>query len=464
MKLHGNRFYVGTEKGELIVINAMSGAITQTTKLTEQPVQIDYTWDGAVLVRSNNTMFALTATGTKNWEYGPVDNLGEVTYFNGVVTLYTSPVQISALDVATGKVLWAYADGRKPHVFMAAGRFFILGDTGVKEYAAGKPPAPDSVTEKETLTELARTYLAKGDSKQAGVFVEKASLVDSNYLPLVLVRARLLKSGPELARYASLVGFDSNAGQQAIAEMKRGYGLLWETMIGPELVGDPVLFENRLISGGRGIGREIPIVGLDLQTGAIAWRYTAERFASSVAGQNDRRSFLWYAGGVQTDPTAAALYRIDIRTGERKQMASWRRPAPVDQAWIAYASGRVFAATASPDPDKRTLQVGIDCFDAISGGRLWQKTYNSKANAADLAHPVGLFSTQKDSLTYSIGKERWTVRATDGGTLPPVQQPADPPKAAAPHAILWPPSTFRIQNGTLYAFTADGHAYAMSAP
>jgi hypothetical protein len=115
-----------------------------------------------------------------------------------------------------------------------------------------------------------------------------------------------------------------------------------------------------------------------------------------------------YVSGFQADPTAAALYRIDIRPAERKQMASWRRSARVNQAWIAYSSGRIFVATTSPDPEKGTLQVGIDCFDAGSGGRLWEKTYDSKANALDLKNPISRFTTQKDSLTYSIGPERWT--------------------------------------------------------
>ena len=37
-------------------------------------------------------------------------------------------------------------------------------------------------------------------------------------------------------------------------------------------------------------------------------------------------------------------------------------------------------------------------------------------------------------------------------------------KVVAQHSILWPPSSFRIYGGRLYAFTADGHAYAMRAP
>src|SRR5207248_605460 len=139
---------------------------------------------------------------------------------------------------------------------------------------------------------------------------------------------------------------------RAISEVKRDYGLLWETHVGREVAGDPVIIENRLVSMGRAVGPELPIVALNPQTGAAVWHHTAERFVSSVAAVYDRRSFLWYASGLQTDGTAIALYRIDIRTGERKQLANWHRPVRVDQAWIAYAAGRTFVATVSPDLDK----------------------------------------------------------------------------------------------------------------
>ena len=84
-------------------------------------------------------------------------------------------------------------------------------------------------------------------------------------------------------------------------------------------------------------------------------------------------------------------------------------------------------------------------------------------------------------LTYVIGLHRWTVSAADGSPMPSPAAAVEPEhswrlandtiadevdtktgKVIAKHSILWRPSTFRIQNGRLYAFTADGHAYAMS--
>jgi hypothetical protein len=44
-------------------------------------------------------------------------------------------------------------------------------------------------------------------------------------------------------------------------------------------------------------------------------------------------------------------------------------------------------------------------------------------------------------------------------TEPPPETKANP---MPPQAALWPPSAFTVQSGCLYAYTADGHAYAMA--
>ena len=36
------------------------------------------------------------------------------------------------------------------------------------------------------------------------------------------------------------------------------------------------------------------------------------------------------------------------------------------------------------------------------------------------------------------------------------------PSPIPPPSALWPPSAFTVQSGRLYAYTADGHAYAMT--
>jgi tetratricopeptide (TPR) repeat protein len=400
IRVHGNHLYLGTDGGELIVMDAATGAISHTTKITDKPLLIDYAGDDAVLVGSNNTLYGLDPLGAKKWEYPSVDPLAEATYFNGTVTVYTSPLQMSALDVVTGNVLWQYASARKPYVFMSArsasaiarspneSGFFIVEENGVKEY--GVTPVSHRVTDKETLTELARAYQAKGDLDQARVFVDKASDIDANYPPLALLRGRLSKAqgraeeaGRELARYASLIGLDSKEGQQTISELKRYYGLLWETAISPDVAGKPVVIGNRLVSVGRRVGHEVAIVALDAQTGAVVWNYTGERYVASVAAP----PFLWYVTSSQADGTLVNVYRIDIQSGERKLMESRHSASRVDQAWIAYDSGRVRVITEPP--------------------------LESKGNSI------------------------------------------------APSTALWTPLAFTLQSGYLYAYTADGYAYAM---
>src|SRR5207244_5721093 len=84
----------------------------------------------------------------------------------------------------------------------------------------------------------------------------------------------------------------------------------------------------------------LPIL-LDLQSGAVVWSYAAERFVSSVTGEYDRRFSLWYVSGLVADATTVNLYRVEIRTGERKQMASWRRPSRIeDRKSVVNVRGR----------------------------------------------------------------------------------------------------------------------------
>jgi outer membrane protein assembly factor BamB len=449
IRVHGSRLYLGTPEGELIVMNTASGAITATAKVSNEALTlIEYAGDDVVLVSTEKTMYGLGVLGNKKWEYSIAG--GQATYFNGVITVYTSPLQLSALSAQSGKLLWKYDGSRTPYVVTTANRFFILGEKGVKEYSVGRQST--GVTDKETLTELARAYLAKGDLEQAGSFLEKASNLDGNYPPAALVRARLLEAqrktddaGQELLRYAGLVGIDSTEGQRIMSELKRDYRFLWETTVGPNVAGDPVIIGNRLVSVGRRVARESQIIALDLQTGAPAWQHTAEVFVSSVAAVYDRRFFLWYSSGVLGDESTVMLHRIDAASGEVEEMAKWRRKNHVDQAWIAYASGRIFVA------DRSGLQVSVECFDAGTGARLWNKEHTTTGKLFDLTHPVGVFAAENDSLTYSVGTQKFTVRAGDGSPLPPVTH----------SQVESRPSGFVTQNGHHYTFTGDGHAYAM---
>jgi len=121
--------------------------------------------------------------------------------------------------------------------------------------------------------------------------------------------------------------------------------------------------------------------------------------------------------GNSNDPSAVILNRIDVASGERTQIVSWNRPSPVDQARIAYASGRLLVETISRNTQTSRVQVFLDCFDAASGRRLWQRNHDIEATRLLMVFPAGLFMTQGESLIYSAGQEVWTVRGTDGLVL-----------------------------------------------
>lgn len=465
MRAGAGHLYLGTEAGELVALDSKSGAITDTTKLTDAPVLLEYAGGDGVVARSANRLFGFGIAGEKRWEYPHVEPV-EVDYFQGAVLMYTAPLQLSALEVGTGKILWQYSSEQAPppYMYVTGDRLFVLDTNGAREYAGRQRGS--GITEKETLTELARAYIQKKDLSSARVFLEKAAEVDTNDPGVVLVRARLLQAegrkaqaGQSLARYASLAGFESKEGQRTIAEMKRDYGLLWETAIGQSVTGEPAVIGDRLVSVGRKVATELTIAGLDAANGVAVWRYRAERFAASTAAN----ACVWYVSGSGVDATSVALYRVDPKTGERRQIAAWKRGPRIDQAWIAADGTRVFVGTVAADMIAGKVDLVVDAFDGASGAKVWEKIQSVKAVGRELGDPVKVFSVDKDVVTYAMAGQSWSVRAADGSAVAAAAKTPVSNKVAMPGFSLWLPSAFTVQNGRLYAFTADGRAYAMGA-
>jgi serine/threonine protein kinase/outer membrane protein assembly factor BamB len=477
IRVYGNRLYLATIVGEAIVLDAASGAVRNTIKIAGPDVGVilDHVGGAGLLIRANLTLYNFTLNGKKRWEYQPVAPIGPVTYFGQTAILYNTLEQLSAVDVETGKVLWQYSGAGMPAVLPSSGRLFIFDGNGIKENRITL--AANAVTDKATLRELAQVYLTKRDLNQARIFADKASALDPDDPALVLLRARLWKAegsasraGKELARYVDLVGIDSKEGQSAIAELKRDYGLIWEAEVGRNVAGAPVMVGNRLVSVGRNVQDpkvlplERTIVALDPDTGGLAWRCTGERFLASVA-VTDGGPYIWYAAGSQADTSSVLLYRVDVHSGERKQMASWRWIQRVDQAWIAYASGRIFVGTTSPEPGALVVQADVGSFDAASGKREWTHRETVKIGLLDSGSPIRVFAANETALTWSIGTQTWSLRTSDGAVLPkPIVADKSASSAlSAAKNFLWLPSSSLVDGRKLFAFTPAGHAYVMTA-
>ena len=208
MRLYGKYIYLGTDTGELLIMTR-SGSLDATIKVSDWPLAIEYAGEDGVLGHSMDSQIHMrTPLGVKKWDQS-VALSGEVTWFKGVVAAHTAEGEISAFEAASGKRLWQDAGAPDPWLYIDGDRLFVAGRDGMREYSIGS--RSDGVSDRVVFAALARAYLAKGDLAQAETFAAKATDIDPNYPPAVLVRSRLFKArhqadkaGMELARYAAL--------------------------------------------------------------------------------------------------------------------------------------------------------------------------------------------------------------------------------------------------------------------
>src|SRR5206468_3481594 len=107
----------------------------------------------------------------------------------------------------------------------------------------------------------------------------------------------------------------------AIEELKTKHGLLWQSTADGTAAGTSVIIGDRIVNIGRQAG-DTKLIARDASSGATVWVQPAERFSDAVADATGR---VWYASGKAADPNAVVLYSLDVRTGERRELAQWRR-------------------------------------------------------------------------------------------------------------------------------------------
>ena len=235
---------------------------------------------------------------------------------------------------------------------------FVIEESGLKEYAIERPP-PQTIGNKEVLAELAGALAAKGNVQDATAFLEKARDLDPDYPQVRLLRSRLLHDGRELAAYADLVGKDSQAGQQAQAELKRDYGLIWSNAPESAARGKPLLVDGKLITGWT-LPDTRQVMAMNPESGEVLWRQPTERF--SGVGGDPAAGRLWHVSGDDQDPKAVVLYSLSIANGERKELARFTRPLAVTSAAATFVRDRVCVLTVSPDIPAKNQLIVVDCF------------------------------------------------------------------------------------------------------
>ena len=117
------------------------------------------------------------------------------------------------------------------------------------------------------------------------------------------------------------------------------------------------------------------------------------------------------------NPLGLVLYQVQAASGERRELARWTRPFPVNLIVMGYSANRLFVAAISLDAQTNSIHAGIDCFDAVSGKSLWSQSRDVVGARADLQFPLGLFAPHGENLVYSVGHDIWAVRAADGAAV-----------------------------------------------
>jgi outer membrane protein assembly factor BamB/TolB-like protein len=423
----GGRIYATTDAGELLVVDAQSGAIA-AAKIGGQALDLDYSGDDIVIVSSPDAVYGLRPeTGARQWEYRPSARTKRPVYFKGTVIVETAGTsRIAAIDAETGGLLWQYSgslanDGMVgdlgasvPKVMFGDDSVFIISPFGVREYALGRN-AGSGISNKEALTELGAAYLEKGELDEAARFADVvAREFDPNYPPLRYLRSRIaqargkpLDALAELLLYADLVGRQSKAGQEILADLKRTRGLAWTAEVGAALSW-PLLADRKLVAG-----NDKQIMALDPANGRTSWRLTADRVLSRVYDAPSRR--LFYAATENRDRKTVLFYSVDVANGERKEIGRTVMAADVDSVVVACAGGRLFAIAYAVDVQPQEIHVRVNAFEGASGNRLWEKSADlSLVQAVGLQNVGALFYPKGDSIVYSIGRDVLVVRGDDG--------------------------------------------------
>lgn len=144
----GARVYVGTAWGDLVVLDADSGAKLWEKKLTEPVRGAPTIANGRVyLVSQNNTVRALSASdGNEVWNFRGVPEMGNLLSSNnpavagGVVVVPFTSGEIVALDEKTGQPIWNDSLARASRSFAVSGLSTISASPVISDgivYATG---------------------------------------------------------------------------------------------------------------------------------------------------------------------------------------------------------------------------------------------------------------------------------------------------------------------------------------
>jgi len=173
-------------------------------------------------------------------------------------------------------------------------------------------------------------------------------------------------------------------------------------------VGQPFVVGNRLIYLAVKGGND-GYVALDRTNGRVAWRLELKDYEDfATDGQQ-----LW-AVTAGASPASPVVLRVDPTSGQTHQLVTWTRGYRFISTGMAHAGRNLYVLTIAMDGV--TIRGDVLCIDPYSGNVVWQNTRDVKAEVG-VRLIFGLLRVRSANLVYSVGRDIWTVRLTDGVTV-----------------------------------------------
>lgn len=426
LRARGERVYVGTNRGELLILDAASGRTLTSAKVAKKNLTVHDIGDDIILAHSASSVFGLDpTTASKKWEHSGKVNYPEPQRHKNVVILRSDRRQISVLNATTGTLLWQVVGKQTPSIHITPDSLFVAEETGLKEYSVESKATP-GLTDKEVFTELAAIYLQQGNVEEGGRLLDKVTVeIDPDYPTARCLKAEVLKrrgdraaTARELVACLDLSGKESQRAQEILEELRRDHRLLWRARFGDSIPVIPEQLQDKIVTTGLMFATDPTIVALNASDGKVAWHHPGHRFLFASRSADPTR--LLYVTGDEDQSQRIHIHSVNLASGESRKLHTFDVPGTGGaSATVEKGGTQNYVQVAATDLQAGKLWITIYAFDAAGTKKLWQRTFEatdeiSTAEGVRLPRHSVPIRAWGDYVAFAIGRELYVLRAADG--------------------------------------------------